>query len=329
MTDFWQDRTVMVTGGCGMVGYQLVRLLKQRQARVVVLTNKLRPEVFVDGVSYVVGDAGNTEFVGLRISTYQPSVLLNLAASVSGIFYNLDNQGIQFWRNMRLQFAPLVAATRLAVPVFVQVSTVCIYDPRYNVDAREKDGHRGEPTTGYAWAKRMGERLVWWTPRPNEECRRVIVRPTNMYGEHDKFGQKVHVIPAFIKTFISSPREPVTLLGDGSQTREFMHAEDGARGIMAAAEYGRDGEAYNLGTDGRTRISIRALAEKIKDITGATNEIVPNVSMSPLDQDRSINSQKAYEELNWRYRIDLDTGLHRVIDWYRTSRHRRGIEVDE
>jgi len=98
---------------------------------------------------------------------------------------------------------------------------------------------------------------------------------------------------------------------------------------MAAAEYGRDSEAYNLGTDGRTRISIRALAEKIKDITGATNEIVPNVLMSPLDQDRSINSQKAYEELNWRYRIDLDTGLRRVIDWYRTSKHRRGIEVDE
>ena len=309
-----------------MVGCQLVPMLVDRNAEVMIVTHMPPHESLrQEGAAHYIADAGSTGDMYSLFHRFAPHVVLNLAASVSGLFWNLANQATQFWLNTRLQFAPLLAATQANVPVFVQVSTVCVYDPVYNVRALEENGHKGEPVTGYAWAKRMGERGAGWICDSAHEGVITIVRPANMYGENDQFGSKIHVIPAFIKHLVDSD-EPLKIFGDGLQTREFLHAEDCARGIMAAAEYGRHGDVYNLGTDGKTQISMLDLACKIKEFTSSKCEITTG-DESVYDRDRFIVSRKAHQELNWRYRIGLDEGLKRTIFWYKNSKHRRGIEI--
>lgn len=326
---YWKNKRVIVTGGCGMVGYQLVPMLVEGGAEVMIVTHMPPHESLRrQDVTYYIADAGSTEDMYSLFYRYNPHVVLNLAASVSGLFWNLANQATQFWLNARLQFAPLLAATQVNVPVFVQVSTVCVYDPIHNTRALEKNGHKGKPVTGYAWAKRMGERGVGWICDSSHEGVMVIVRPANMYGENDQFGSKIHVIPAFIKHLVDKD-EPLKIFGDGLQTREFLHAEDCAGGIMAATEYGRHGDVYNLGTDGETQISMLDLACMIKEFTGSQCEIVTNPDEQVYDRDRFIVSQKAASELGWRYRIGLEDGLKRTIHWYKHSKHRRGIEINE
>jgi GDP-L-fucose synthase len=310
-----------------MVGYHLVPMLQDAGAQVIVVTNRDRPEALIDGIYYSLTDAGNPDEMLHALGQYYPDVLINLAASVSGIFYNLSNQATQLWQNLCLQFIPLLAAREACIPIFLQVSTVCIYDPKYNVLIEER-GFDGQPTTGYAWAKRMGEKGVHYLTS-EYEGRIVIVRPANMYGENDNFGTKVHVIPSLIKQFLDPSVEHILLFASGLQTREFLHAEDAAKGIMAAVEKGEHGKAYNLGTDGKTNVTILRLAEMIRSILGVEKEIIPDPSREPLDWSRIVIADKAYYDLGWYYRIGLDEGLQRTIDWFNTSKARRGIDVPE
>lgn len=326
---YWKNKRVVVTGGCGMVGYQLVPMLVESGAEVMIVTHMPPHESLRrQDVIYYISDAGDAGEMYSLFYRFSPHAVLNLAASVSGLFWNLANQATQFWLNAKLQFAPLLAAAQANIPVFVQVSTVCVYDPVHNVRALEENGHKGEPVTGYAWAKRMGERGVGWVCDSDYEGKMVVVRPANMYGENDQFGSKIHVIPAFIKHFVDKD-EPLKIFGDGLQTREFLHAEDCARGIIRAAELGKHGEVYNLGTAGETQISMLGLARKIREFTNSQCEIITNPNEQVYDRDRCIISRKAKDGLNWRYQIDLDDGLKRTIHWYKHSVHRRGIEIDE
>jgi nucleoside-diphosphate-sugar epimerase len=327
---FWNGKRVMVTGGCGMVGCQMVPMLREAGAEVTVLANHFRPpgEMLDASVRYFMSDAGEPEQMRNALTTHPSDVLLNLAASVSGIFWNLDHQATQLYLNMRLQLVPLLVAAEAEVPVFLQVSSVCVYDPLYNAPACEPLGRLGEPTTGYAWGKRMGEVAADYM-KESYPGRIVTVRPSNMYGENDHFGERVHVVPGLIKQFLDPDVPEIVLFSHGRQTREFLHAEDGARGMLAAAERGRHGEVYNLGTDGETNVSILALAEKIRAILGTEKPIRSDPSREPLDMDRIVIAEKAHRHLNWRYQIGLDEGLRRTIEWFTTSKSRRGIEVEE
>jgi GDP-L-fucose synthase len=197
----------------------------------------------------------------------------------------------------------------------VQVSSVCVYAQGHNNPARETDGHVDVPepaNAGYAWAKRMGEHVAHWSFE-DTETKYVIVRPTNMYGIRDYFDERAHVIPALIKKFLTQDR-PVVY--GGSQTREFLYADDGARGMMAAAEHGVSGEAYNLGTSGATQITIARLAELIYTLAGSTADVTIDHNAETGDAARCTDSSKA-QALGWRHKVSLEEGLGWVIEWYR------------
>jgi nucleoside-diphosphate-sugar epimerase len=182
----------------------------------------------------------------------------------------------------------------------------------------EKNGHLGEPESanaGYAWAKRMGERICSWA-FAGTQTRYVIVRPTNAYGERDYYDEKAHVIPALVRKFTDG-RKTVDVYG-GRQTREFIHADDVARGMMIIAERGIDGHAYNLGTSGHTRVCISWLAKTIKTLAQSRAEINFVTDQPTGDEHRYTDSAKAMS-LWWKYQINIEEGLESVIEEYRKS----------
>jgi len=137
-----------------------------------------------------------------------------------------------------------------------------------------------------------------------------------MYGEGDSFGEKAHVVPSLVKQFVDN-KSSITIY-NGDCSREFMHAEDGARGMMEAMENGIGGEVYNLGTDGDTQATIKELACIISLLAESDVHMEFIDDNIAGDKHRHTDCTKATRDFGWTHRIDLVEGLYRTIEYYRS-----------
>jgi nucleoside-diphosphate-sugar epimerase len=310
MSDFWKDQLVIVTGGCGFVGSHLVEMLQAEGANVQILDDGSRGQHKPAGVKIYPYDAANTAacervFAGAF-------AVFNLAASVAGVTYNQGHHIEMFKHNLDLQTAPVLAAEVCEVPHFLQVSSVCVYGEDANAPARE-NYIGSEPTAandGYSWSKRLGERVVGWSDLPHY----VIVRPSNIFGPRDYFDDKAHVIPALIKKALAEG-DTIEAYGTGREIREFLYVTDAARGMLHALQTGTHGEAYNLGSNGTTAVSIAQLIAMIQDIVGVNKKVFFSSEYDPGDSGRWSNAEKV-NRLGWVQQVTLEEGLHKTISWY-------------
>ncbi len=313
MHNFWSGKHVTVTGGCGLVGVQLVTLLKESGAEVRVLDNFSRGCNKVSGVSYLAADAGNYD--ACLDAFENADFVYNLAARVAGVGYNSSHHLEMFQSNIRLQTVPLMAALECGVERFLQVSSACIYDPAYNHPAIEgMPGPDPHPANaGYSWAKRMGEKAAGWAVESGLHV--VTVRPSNIYGPHDYFDERAHVIPALIKKALHDDK--ITVNGDGTEIREFLYSQDAAQGMMAALERGKPGEVYNLGTEAKTCITIANLVTIIKDIVGYPDkEVVFLPCQAAGDPKRWSDCRKVKKDCGWQATMSLYEGIRETLICY-------------
>lgn len=313
----WTNKKVVVTGGAGFVGTQLVQLLVEHGAEVCVLDNFSRGRNRVDGATYDLGSAGDV--LACRRVFKDAYAVFNLAAHVAGVIYNQKNHLEMFAENIRLQMVPVQAAEQCGVERFLQVSSVCVYAPDFNHPCAEEFGQIGEPAQAniaYSWSKRMGEHIALWSKIPHV----VIVRPSNIYGPYDYFDERAHVIPALIQKAIDN--EVIEVNGSGEESREFIYVKDIAKGMLAALEDGHHGAAYNLGTNGNTAITMKDLIALIQQATDTTHKEVRFSSQYDAgDQKRWSNALKAQEELGWWYETELADGLTETVRWYASLHH--------
>ncbi len=315
--NFWQGESTCILGGCGMVGLQLVLLLRDAGAKVFVVDDMSHGKNIVEGIDYHIADAG--DYDTCLYAFRKADAVFNLAAVVAGVGYNQSHHLEMSYLNTRLQTVPLMAALECRVERFLQVSSACIYDPAYNHPAIEAmPGPEPHPANaGYSWAKRMGERAAGWAVESGLHV--VIVRPSNIYGPHDYFDERAHVIPALIKKALFD--DQITVNGDGTEIREFLYSQDAARGMMAALEHGRSGEVYNLGTDAATCTTIADLVTLIKDIVGYPNkEVVFVPSQAAGDPKRWSDCRKVYKDCGWQSITSLHDGLQKTIEWYKETK---------
>ncbi len=313
---FYANQRVIVTGGCGMVGSHLVEALLALGARVTVLDTYDRGQNLIHGAHFKHGDAGHFEVC--RETFRDAFAVFNLAATVAGVGYNQTHHAEMFASNMRLQSTPMIAAAACEVPHVLQTSSVCVYAPEYNHPALEANGQKGEPhpaNAGYAWAKRMGERVALWANLAH--C--VIVRPSNIYGPRDYFDDKAHVIPALIRKAIHN--EEIVVNGSGKEEREFIYVEDVVRGMLTALEFGAHQGVYNLSTDGQTCVSIAHLAEIIQKVTGTTEKPVRyTAAYDPGDTDRWSSGAAFASLVATSVPVHpLPNGILRTVAWYKEN----------
>ena len=146
-------------------------------------------------------------------------------------------------------------------------------------------------------------------------------RRFNWVGQCDNFDpQSSHVIPALIRKCIEAVRanaDQITCWGTGQVTREFLHAEDCAEGILLATEHYNKSEPVNLGAG--FEISIKELAEKIAALTGFKGRIVWDNSQPDGQPRRCLDVTRAAREFGFRAQIGFDEGLRQTIEWYRQN----------
>ena len=306
---FWAGKGVCVTGGCGLVGSALVPLLVKRGAAVLVLDDMSRGRNRIAGAQYLQDDAADA--LACRAAFIDVDVVINLAAYVAGVTFNQDHNTEMYLNNARLQITPARVADEMEIQHFLQVSSVCVYaeDKQDPCIESEVGGDPNRANAGYAWAKRMGENAVGWSNIEHA----VIVRPANIYGINDYFDERAHVIPALIAKTLGDG-DTIEVNGTGNEVREFLYADDAARGMLTAIERGASGEVYNIGTNGANSCTISELAYMIRDILGVDKAITFTGGNSG-DKRRIVNGDKL-ARLGWQAEVGLAEGLKRVCEWH-------------
>lgn len=302
------EKRIVVTGGAGFLGYEVCLALKTLGCNnLFIPRSKDYDLVRGDHVTALYRDA-------------QPDVVIHLAAVVGGIGANRENPGKFLYDNLMMGVQLIHQALEEKVEKIVTVGTVCAYPKFAPVPFSEDDlwnGYPEETNAPYGLAKKM---LLAQGQAYREQygLNAVYLLPVNLYGPRDNFDpQSSHVIPALIKKFIdarNSGVDHVTLWGDGSPTREFIHVRDAARGIVKATQSYDDALPINLGTG--DEISIRDLSELLKEKCHFKGDIRWDTEKPNGQPRRRLDTSRAEALLKFKADIPLDTGIEETISWY-------------
>ena len=319
MSTYLADKRVCVTGGAGFLGRVVCDRLMERGVDDLFIP---RSREF---------DLTRREVAERMFEEARPDVVIHLAAEVGGIGANQKHPGRFFYANMAMGLHLIEEARRRGVDKFVQVGTVCAYPKFCDVPFREDDlwnGYPEETNAPYGVAKRaLGVMLEAY--RREYGFNGIYVIPVNLFGPGDNFDAEAsHVVPAMIRKFcdaVERGHETVECWGTGKASREFLYVDDAADGIVTAAETHDDSEPINLGT-GR-EIVIADLASLIARLCGFKGTILWNATRLDGQPRRRLDTSRAARLLGWRYRVDLETGLRRTIEWWRAARLAPAIPV--
>ncbi len=319
---FWKHKKVLVTGGTGFIGSHLVEQLVSQSAIVRVFdrmsSGKIRFIEHLQGtVDFIKGDCSNPEDA-LKACTGM-DVVMNLAAKVGGIEYNMSHQADMFAENIAISSNMIASAQKAGVDRFLVVSSACVYPHDAMIPTPETEGMRSEPeptNSGYGWAKRFAE-IEGQLYAKQYDMKIGIVRPYNAYGPRDDFNPATsHVIPALIRR-VMSEENPVVVWGSGKQSRAFLYVEDFARGLMQAIEKYPIADPINIGTNEET--TIKDLIELIVKISGKNKKIIFDTTKPDGSPRRNSDNIKAKEKTEFVATTGLSKGLEKTIEWYKAN----------
>lgn len=304
-------KRVVVTGGAGFLGSYVIEKLRTRGCKNIFVPRKADYDlVRIEAVRQLYDDA-------------QPDLVIHLAAIVGGIGANCLNPGRYFYDNLMMGVQLMEEARLRGVKKFVAIGTICAYPKFTPVPFREENlwnGYPEETNAPYGLAKKM---MLVQSQAYREQYgfNSIFLLPVNLYGPRDNFDlESSHVIPALIRKCVEAVRsqaDQIVCWGTGSATREFLHANDCAEGLLLAAEKYNQSDPVNLGAG--FEISIKDLTEKICELTGFTGRIVWDSSKPDGQPRRSLDTSRAAKEFGFRAQVDFEAGLRQTIEWYRQA----------
>jgi nucleoside-diphosphate-sugar epimerase len=303
---------VMIAGGAGFVGSHLSRSLVADGHAVVVVD-----DLSTGSRANIADLLGQPAFEFVHSDVAQAparkvDVIAHLASPASPVDY--DRIPVHTLRANSLGTFRLIDLAGRVGAAFCYVSTSEVYgDPLVHPQPEEYWGNVDPvgPRSCYDEGKRFGEALVVAARRENR-IRANIVRPFNTYGPSMRRDDG-RVIPEMISAALDG--RPLTIHGDGLQTRSFCYVSDLVEGIVRLLRSDYDKGPVNLGNP--VEVTILQFAERIKALTGSRSEIV----FRPLPEDdpkvRQPDIGRARAILGWEPKVDLDAGLEKTIEFFK------------
>ena len=307
-----KGKTIMITGGAGFLGSHLAGNLLDAGSRVIVMDNLLTGDIrnisgFTDrNFLFIEHD------VTQHINVDEPiDFVLHFASPASPIDYL--QHPIHTLKVGALGTHNALGLAKHYDATFVLASTSEVYgDPQVNPQTEDYWGHVNPigPRGVYDEAKRFAEAMTMAYNRSHSLQTR-IVRIFNTYGPRMRL-RDGRAIPNFITQALRG--EPLTIYGDGSQTRSFTFVDDLVRGIVVLM-HADDSEPVNIGNP--EELTIREMAEAVLELTGSDSPL--HEEPLPVDdpQVRCPDITRARELLGWEPTVKLREGLEPTIEWFR------------
>ncbi len=306
-----ENSEILVTGGGGFLGRHVVNNLLERgvpKEKITIPRSKTTNLTDLDNCKKVVKDK---------------DIVIHIAGRIGGIAFNQKYPAEIFYENAIMGLQLIEAARNADVKKFVIIGTTCSFPKFAPIPFKEEDiwnGYPAEETAPYGIAKKM---LIVQAQTYKEQYgfNAISLIPTNLYGKYDNFGSEhSHVIPALIeriyKAKINNMKE-VAIWGTGKATREFLYAEDAAEGIILATEKYNKTDPVNLGTGVET--SIVDIVNVISKIIGFDGGIRWDSNRPDGTPRRCLDVRKAYKEFGFEAKTDLEAGLRKTIEWYKST----------
>jgi GDP-L-fucose synthase len=309
---YFENKTVVVTGGAGFLGHYVINSLKQRNCK----------SIYIPTIEEY--DLRKPEDINRLYETAKPDVLIHLAAVVGGIGANRENPGKFFYDNAIMGIQLIEQARVFGLEKFVCIGTICAYPKFTPVPFKEDDlwnGYPEETNAPYGLAKKM---LLVQLQAYREQygMNGIFLLPVNLYGPGDNFNpNSSHVIPALIKKCVDAEREgrdSVEVWGTGNASREFIYAEDAAEGIVLATEKYDKPEPVNIGAG--FEIKIKDLVDLIVKLTGFKGKVVWDATQPDGQPRRMLDTSRAEKEFGFKAQVSFEEGLKRTIAWYISKR---------
>lgn len=302
-----KDDKIYVAGHKGMVGSAVVDKLKKNGFNNLIY--KTSKEL----------DLRNQNDVNSYINDNKPDLIINTAAVVGGIWANKKYPYKFLLDNMLIQNNLINAAVNANIKNFIFLGSSCIYPKLCKQPIKEEfllTGPLEISNQWYAIAKISGVKLIE-SIRNEFGYNYISLMPTNLYGPNDNFDPMTsHVLPGMITKFHKAKlenSESVTLWGDGSPLREFLHVQDLAESIIFLFDKKLNNSIYNVGSN--DELSILELSKIISETVGYEGKIIWDNSFPNGTPRKKLDSSKI-NKLGWKPKINLKEGISKVYRFY-------------
>jgi len=312
----FNNSEVLITGGTGMIGVSLTKLLLKQGARITVVSlDKTDP--FNGAVKILNKD--------LRIYSNCAEVCKNkkfifhLAGIKGSPQVALKNPASFFIPTIQFNTNFLEAAFRSKPDHLLYTSSVGVYAPNnifYEDSVWKTFPSPNDKFSG--WAKRLGELQLEAYSVQYNFSNYSIIRPANVYGPYDNFDEdNAMVVPSLIKRALNA-KDELVVWGDGTAIRDFIFAEDVARGMILAVEK-KINHPMNLGCG--KGISIKELVETIvKNIPNKNLKIKWDISKPSGDKVR-IMDMKTANKYDYKTLVTIEDGIKQTVNWYLNNKN--------
>lgn len=298
---------ILVTGGTGFVGRNLVPLMRQRGLNPLTPTRQQYDLLEQSAVRQLLGD-------------HTPDVVFHLAGLIGGIGANKARPADFCYQNLLMGTMMLHECFKAGVKKYITVMGGCSYPAKAPSPIKETELFNGYPqmeSAPYSLAKAMSA-VQAEAYRRQHGFNAIVLVPGNLYGPHDNYDlNNSHVIPALIRKYIEAKaagENEVPAWGSGKPTRDFVYVADVCEALLLAAEKYDGSDIINI-SSGNT-ITIKELTETVAELTGYRGRVVWDTSKPDGQMFKGFDVSRMKEVLGHECRTTLRDGLRKTIDWY-------------
>ena len=326
---FWENKSILITGGNGFLGKNLTMRLIDLGAKVIKIADNLEKQ----GESTHGLKIKNIEFIKCDLRDNKScldicngiDIVFHCASKVGSNRYYIDSAFDVMTSNMIIDTNVLNAAIKSNISSYVYISSAFIYPLERMQDAfgkgiLEEESFPANPVNSYGWAKLMGELSLQYATRINNQLNGVVLRLSNFYGpfQCDDYN-KGSIIPVLIrKAHEFSNDNSFSIFGNGNETRTYCYISDILDALCIAAEKSYKEHfigPLNIGSE--IPIKIVDLAKKIIKVSGKDINLQKIPSKNPKTMSQTLDCGLAKTILDgWTPLISLDTGLEKMYSQY-------------